>query len=142
MNYWSIYLLSISYLDYLLACRGVGTGEAGEAAASLEIRGWKCKKFSKLANLSGILFSCFTGNFTVPTPLNIFEQNSPYLHNIFVPFLEEDPNKHSSSGNSIWNSVKRIQFDFHISSEPSSSTTSPANISLLYVAAFGIGQNI
>ena len=70
-----------------------------------------------------------------------FLNKTPYLHNISVPFLEEDPNKHSSSssGNSIWNSVKRIQFDFHIS-EPSS--TSPANISLLYVVEFGVGQSI
>ena len=42
-----------------------------EATASPEIRIWKCKNISKLANLSGILFSCFAGNFTVPTPLGL-----------------------------------------------------------------------
>ena len=82
-----IRLPSFKFWKYIIECnilRGVGTGEAGEAAASPEIRGWKCKKFSKLANLSGIFFSCFTWNFTVPTPLKILHL---LFHRIWKNFI-------------------------------------------------------
>ena len=78
------------HFDKFFLTRGVGTGETGEARASPEIRG--CLKsnsqIGKKRNMSGILFfECFTGNYTVPTPLwrilNSYRCVSFHMHNCF-----------------------------------------------------------
>ena len=50
--------------------RGVGTGEAGEALASPEFRGFTSEKFLASWIYEGGNFSCFTGKKLLPTPLH------------------------------------------------------------------------
>ena len=49
--------------------RGGGTGEAGEASASPDFRGWLTNFLGKKCENRGIFYSCLTWNFTVPPPL-------------------------------------------------------------------------
>lgn len=51
---------------------GVGTGEASEALASQEIRGFTSEEFLASWLYEGGNLSCFTGKKLVPTPLYMF----------------------------------------------------------------------
>ena len=59
--------------------KGGGTGEAGEATASSEFRGFTTEKFLASWIYEGGNFSCFTGKKLVPPPLN--------MKNIFISFM-------------------------------------------------------
>ena len=52
-------------------CRGGGTGEAGEATASPEFRGFTTEKFLASWIYERGNFSCFTGKKLIPPPLAI-----------------------------------------------------------------------
>ena len=54
---------------YIGRIRGGGTGEAGEATASPEIRGFTTEKFVASWIYEKGNFSCFTGKKLVPPPL-------------------------------------------------------------------------
>ena len=56
---------------YIGRIRGGGTGEAGEATASPEIRGFTTEKFVASWIYEKGNFSCFTRKKLVPTPLQI-----------------------------------------------------------------------
>ena len=68
---WSeIIVINLKYLIMILN-RGRGTGEAGEARASPEFRGFTTEKFFASWKYEGGSFSCFTGKKLVPRPLII-----------------------------------------------------------------------
>ena len=58
-----------------IVIRGGGTGEAGEAAASPDFRGWLTNFLGKKCENRGIFYSCLTWNFTVPPPLQMKFRN-------------------------------------------------------------------
>ena len=67
--------------------RGVGTGEASEARASPEFRGFSTEKFLTSWIYEGGNFSCFTGKKLVPRPLvlNKTIRNSYICQNLLRP---------------------------------------------------------
>ena len=63
-----------TYLGNYYQFRGGGTGEAGEATASPEFRGFTAEKFLASWMYERGNFSCFTGKKIVPPPLNTFRR--------------------------------------------------------------------
>ena len=63
----------------MLRYRGRGTGEAGEARASPEFRGFTAEKFFASWKYEGGSFSCFTGKKLVQRPLSLENRNELIL---------------------------------------------------------------
>ena len=61
--------ISPSKTMVIVVYRGGGTGEAGEATASPEFRGFTAEKFLAYWMYERGNFSCFTGKKLVPPPL-------------------------------------------------------------------------
>ena len=62
--------------------KGGGTGEAGEATASLKFRGFTTEKFLASWIYERGNFSCFTGKKLIPTPLVILPDLNFLVHKI------------------------------------------------------------
>ena len=72
MRYTSTYLAILQVLFSFLISRGGGTGEAREALASPEFRGFTTEKIFGILDIGKGKFSCFTGKMLVPPPLEKF----------------------------------------------------------------------
>ena len=61
--------MNICIINHNRIIRGGGTGEAREALASPELKGFTTEKIFGILDIGKGKFSCFTGKMLVPPPL-------------------------------------------------------------------------